>query len=374
MSQSDPAEIAAGMKELARAAGGLHAAACGKVLSGRWKLIRKLGEGGYGSVYEAEHLILRGPVAIKVLQVEHAQDAALLARFIREAQAAAMIRHPHIVEVRDFGREQDGRPYLVMELMLGRTLRDVLVEDGALPADRVRRYMAQAASALVAAHEADCIHRDLKPDNFMLTSDERGVKISDFGLCIFSASHVRLTGEGKVYGSVQYFAPERIRGEDPTAQSDVYSFGAMLFELLTGRPLWADEVNPGRICQHHLHERPPRISSIVRQPVPDDLVELTELCLAKNAEDRPTMQTVAATLAGRGSATTAPLPSAPTAAAPLRPRLKPKDPASGPTAVTTQVDLSSTVLEPPTARAWIGAGLLAVSGLALLAIAVSIIS
>lgn len=360
------------MKELARAAGGLHAAAGHKVLSGRWKLLRKIGAGGYGSVYEAEHLILRGPVAVKILAGDHAQDAAQLARFIREAQAAAMIRHPHIVEVRDFGRTDDGRAYLVMELMLGRTLRDVLIEDGALPADRVRRYMSQAAAALVAAHEADCIHRDLKPDNLMLTYDEQGVKIADFGLCIFSGGNVRLTGEGKVYGSVQYFAPERIRGDEPTAQSDVYSFGAMLFELLTGRQLWSDEINPGRICQMHLHTTPPRVSDVCTTPVPDDLVELTEQCLAKEAEDRPTMQAVAARLAGRGAARTAPIEL--NLVAKPRERRPPADPASGPTAVTTMVDTSDQVIAPPSANAWLGAALLTVGGLALLAVAVSVLT
>jgi serine/threonine-protein kinase len=196
---------------------------------GRYRIERTLGYGGMATVFLAHDDDLRRPVALKVLAEHIAGDETLRRRFLREARLAARLSHPNVVQVYDAG-EADGQPYLVMEYVPGRTLAG----SGKLPASEAVQLMLQACAGLQHAHEAGLVHRDLKPANLLLRED--GVlKITDFGIAQ-AADSTRLTQVGTVLGTAAYLAPEQAAGEQVTAAADIYSLGAVFYELLTGRP------------------------------------------------------------------------------------------------------------------------------------------
>jgi eukaryotic-like serine/threonine-protein kinase len=204
------------------------------VASGRYRLKRPLGHGGMATVYLGHDSELDRPVAIKVLAETLTGDETFRRRFLREAQLAARLSHPNVVSVYDAGEQADGRPYIVMEHVDGETLADVLRKRGPLPADEAATLAAQACRGLAHAHAAGLVHRDVKPQNLLLRRDGT-LKVADFGIAR-AAEGTALTEAGTVLGTAAYLSPEQALGQEATPAADVYSLGAVLYELLTGRP------------------------------------------------------------------------------------------------------------------------------------------
>ena len=200
---------------------------------GRYRLERALGHGGMATVYLGRDSELDRLVAVKVLAESLAGDEAFRRRFLREARLAARLSHPNVVGVYDAG-EDAGGPFIVMEYVEGRTLAELLAERGRLPADEAVALGLQACHGLEHAHEAGLVHRDVKPQNLLLRSDGT-LKIADFGIAR-AAETTALTQIGTILGTAAYLSPEQALGEDVTSAADIYSLGAVLYELLTGRP------------------------------------------------------------------------------------------------------------------------------------------
>ncbi|HEX4339688.1 MAG TPA: protein kinase [Polyangiaceae bacterium] len=262
----------------------------GSVLAGRYRVERLLGEGGMGRVYLAQHVLMKKPVALKVLHPEMTAIPEIVARFEREAVAAARIDHANVAQAMDFGRLDDGSLYFVLEYVDGRSLR-ALLEAGALPLGRALSIARQVASALVAAHQVGIVHRDLKPDNVMLVEQPDGtdrVKVLDFGIAKLTAGDGEaavpgktLTRVGVVMGTVGYMAPEQALGQAVSHLADIYAFGSMLYEMLAGHlPFVADDITV--ILTKQLTEDPPPLP----ESVPAELARLIERLLARNAADR----------------------------------------------------------------------------------------
>ena len=241
----------------------------------RYEIGDLLGSGGMGLVYRAHDTRLGRDVAVKLLADNLAQDAEARERFSREARAAARLSHPNVVQVFDVG-EEDGRPYLVMELIDGPSLAEVLGEQGSLPADEVYAVAGQALAALDAAHEADLLHRDLKPGNLMRAADGT-VKVTDFGVAEVGEAP-GLTRSGVVLGTLPYLAPERLSGAPATTRTDLYGLGATLLQLLTGEAPPASKAAP------------PDTSTFAAgglDTVPPQLALLLQRCLAPDPTNRP---------------------------------------------------------------------------------------
>src|SRR5262245_6246568 len=231
---------------------------------GRYRILRKLGEGGMGVVYEAEDLRLPRRVAIKVLG-DDAASADARARFRREARAASALNHPNIVTIYDIESTVD-RDFIVMELVDGRSLQAVMA-DGPLPAATAIHYATDVASALGAAHHAGIVHRDVKPGNVMVTAAGR-VKILDFGLAkmatqaeptVETATASLATNQGAVIGTIPYMSPEQAVGDPVDARSDVFSFGVMLYEMLAGRRPFGGDSSAAAV-RAILNQRPQPLS------------------------------------------------------------------------------------------------------------------
>src|SRR5271163_653129 len=208
---------------------------------GPYEIVSPLGAGGMGEVYRAKDTRLGRDVALKILPESFARDAERLRRFEQEARAVAALNHPNILAVFDIG-EQNGSPFLVSELLEGETLRGVL-DRGAVPQRKTIEYGVQIAHGLAAAHEKGIVHRDLKPENIFITKDAR-IKILDFGLAKLAqkpgadSGDITLTSEhtaaGVVMGTASYMAPEQVRGEATDPRTDIFAFGAVLYEMLSG--------------------------------------------------------------------------------------------------------------------------------------------
>jgi eukaryotic-like serine/threonine-protein kinase len=249
------------------------------VARGRYRLERPLGHGGMASVYLARDSELDRPVAVKLLAENAAGDDGLRERFVREARLAARLSHPNVVSVFDAG-EDDGRPYIVMEHVEGETLADLLARRGRLPPEEARVLALQAARGLAHAHAGGLVHRDIKPQNLLLREDGT-LKIADFGIAR-AAEGTALTLAGTVLGTAAYLAPEQALGEEVSPASDVYSLGAVLYELLTGRPPLEVESLDDLAKRKTI---PP-----VREVAPDvprDLEDVVMRSLARNPAYRP---------------------------------------------------------------------------------------
>jgi len=249
---------------------------------GRYRLDELLNTGGMGEVWRAYDTTLGRQVAVKLL-LAGVNEPADRQRFIREARAAAQLNHPNVVAIFDVG-EWSGRPYLVMELLDGRTLAEELHARGPLPIEEVRDLAAQAASALHAAHSAGVVHRDIKPSNLFRTRD--GVlKIVDFGIArVLDEASTRLTRTGTVVGTAAYLAPEQARGRTADVRTDLYSLGCVIYQLLCGRAPFTGGVT--EVIYAHVHT-PPEPPSRLRADVPPDLEALVLALLAKNPNERP---------------------------------------------------------------------------------------
>jgi len=260
----------------------------GTVVAGRYRIERLLGTGGMGAVYRAEHVHMRKTVALKVLHREFVGVNEVVARFEREAIAAARIEHPNVVAASDFGKLDDGSFYLVLEYVDGKSLRELLAE-GPLPTSRIVEIARQTALALNAAHAAEIVHRDLKPDNLMLVPEPDGssrVKVLDFGIARVSVPNTpdatHLTRVGVVMGTVAYMSPEQATGQAVDGRTDLYSLGVMMYEMIAGRqPFEADL--PSQVLARQLVEPPPPLPP----DAPPGLVALVLHLLAKAPADRP---------------------------------------------------------------------------------------
>ncbi|AUX25869.1 uncharacterized protein SOCEGT47_064220 [Sorangium cellulosum] len=223
----------------------------GTVLAGKYRITREIGRGGMAAVYEAEHIDIGKRVAIKVLAQELTTSAVVVERFLREARAAASIRSPFICDVYDSGKLDDGRPFLVLELLEGESLYERMTVVRYLDAETTVAVMSQVCRGLTKAHAASIVHRDLKPENIFLTKDEEGrlcAKILDFGLAKFYApvdggdAQARLTREGAVFGTPAYMSPEQVRGQGAVDhRADLWALGCITYECLTGRTVWQTE-------------------------------------------------------------------------------------------------------------------------------------
>jgi serine/threonine protein kinase len=252
---------------------------------GQYRIKEFLGEGGMGTVYAVEHIALGRDYALKVLRARVVdRDDTASERFLREARTAARVRHANIVDVFDFGHMPDGRPYFVMELLAGESLAD-RVERGALQPSEVVAIARQTALALAAAHDRGVIHADVTPSNIQITQDDPiHVKLVDFGLA-------QLAGEGAtdevpdfVLGTPAYISPEQLRGLPPTDRSDQYGLGAVLFELLTGRPPFAHK-DLRTLCMMHIGAPIPPVES-PHGPLPPKLADVITTCLQKTPHAR----------------------------------------------------------------------------------------
>ena len=220
------------------------------IVRGKYRITRLIGDGGMGAVYEAEHLLLKVPVALKFLHTELAQRPGLAERFLREARVSARIQSPHVTRVTDVDTTDAGTPFLVMELLRGESLQELLDRQRQLPQATCIDYTLQILSGLEAAHALDVVHRDLKPDNVFIVQSQGGpiLKLIDFGIAKLRSSEEfkeSLTRAGAMMGTPEYMAPEQLySAENVDARADLFSVGVMLCEMLCGeRPAPGDEAN-----------------------------------------------------------------------------------------------------------------------------------
>ena len=265
----------------------------GTVLDARYRILHKVGEGGVGQVYLAEHVPLGRREAIKVLQPEVAVDPQFVSRFRREARAANRLQHPNIISVYDFGRLPDGRMFLAMEFADGIRLDQLLKREGALVVQRALHITAQLALAVDHAHSRGVIHRDLKPSNVILVDHKKErdlAKILDFGLAKIVAPEyselIQVTARGDIFGTPAYMAPEQFRGEGSDPRSDIYALGCILFELLVGEPPFTG--HNMELMQAHTRTPPPRASSHrVDAAISAELDAVIDACMEKDPDQRP---------------------------------------------------------------------------------------
>jgi tRNA A-37 threonylcarbamoyl transferase component Bud32 len=258
---------------------------------GQYRLKQLIGSGGMGEVYLAEHTLMKRPCAIKIIRPEKAGDPTVLARFEREVRASAKLSHWNSIDIYDYGRADDGTFYYVMEYLPGMSLHELVAKHGPLSPARVVYLLRQVCDALEEAHAAGIIHRDLKPANIFAA--QRGgfydvAKLLDFGLAkpmTTESENVELTQIGSVTGSPLFMSPEQATGEaEPDARSDIYSLGAVMYFLLTGRPPFEHE-KPLKVLIAHASQAPVPPHEL-RADIPEDLEQVVLRCLEKRPDNR----------------------------------------------------------------------------------------
>ena len=252
----------------------------GQPFDGRYRVLGRLGVGGMATVYLAEDSSLGRKVALKVMAERYAEDGEFVERFRREAQAAARLNHPNIIAVYDRG-EADGRPYIAMEYLQGRTLKQVIQKEGPLPPERAIALAMQVLAGLRYAHEHGVVHRDVKPHNVLVGDDGR-IKVTDFGIA--HAGDPQMTEVGSIVGTAQYLSPEQARGRSVGPQTDVYSLGVVLYEMLAGRVPFEGDSSVA-IAMQHVSDEPPPLRSLVPQ-VPESLAMVVAHSMLKQPEQR----------------------------------------------------------------------------------------
>ena len=273
----------------------------GAVVNGRYEILGRLGQGGMGEVYRARRRLLGDEVAIKVVLARGGDAGDLRDRFLAESRTCAQLRHPNIVSILDFDFDADQRPFLVMELLSGPSLRDELRARGAFSVEATQRLASELAGAVQLAHDHGLVHRDLKPANIVCHRFESGetvYKIIDFGLANERGGDDTRSAEQREFvGTATYASPEQLRGEPVDHRSDIYSLGSVVFELLTGRPPFPQE-DLLALVSLQLTATPPRPSSLVPQ-VPSWMDDVVLKALAKDPRDRwPQVFEFARALAG----------------------------------------------------------------------------
>ena len=267
----------------------------GQLVAGKYEVISLLGRGGMGTVYRVRHILLNIEMALKTLDTKHLEDANASRRFQTEAKAAFSLQHPNLVKVHDFGVLEDGRPFLVMDFVGGKTLQGLIKERGRLQIEEVGAIFAQLCFGLAHAHERQIVHRDIKPANIMIVDDtnikrEGNVKILDFGIAKIVNSDRNemqaLTQTGEIFGSPYYMSPEQCSGESIDQRCDIYSLGCVLFESLTGTPPLVSS-NALRTMMLHVNEAPPTLKeAALGEEFPEELEKMVAKMLAKHAGDR----------------------------------------------------------------------------------------
>ena len=265
----------------------------GRTLDEKYSVEERLGAGGMGAVYRARHLSMDRPVAIKFLHPRLVEDEAARIRFQTEARAAVKLRHANAVSVTDFGQTAEGSVYIVMELLEGRTLREILSREAPLETARAVSFMLQMSAAVAAAHEAGIIHRDLKPSNILVTqsADQPAVvKVLDFGIATFTPDDdddedvTTLNQTNTVIGTPRYMPPEQYNGQELTPAADVYSLGVILYEILSGTVPFSGST-PAEIAQKHAND-PPHSPREIVAAIPEDVERIVLKALEKQPADR----------------------------------------------------------------------------------------
>src|SRR5689334_10755210 len=263
----------------------------GTTLAGKYRIDARLNEGGMGTVYRGTHVLMDKTVAIKVLRPSLAADEKIVARFSREARAASRISHPNALSVTDFGEDESGHVFLVMEFLSGKTLKHVIREEGPLPLARVVDIARQIGDALHAAHEQGVVHRDLKSDNIMLIDTMTGdhAKVLDFGIAKINepdgAVDTGLTAPNLVIGTPQYMSPEQCsQNSEIDTRSDIYSFGVILYEMLVGHVPFSGD-SPTMVMMKHLQEPVPSVME-ERSDLPASVARVVARAMAKVPDNR----------------------------------------------------------------------------------------
>lgn len=271
----------------------------GAVIASRYRVLAKVGEGGMGTVYRAQHCLMDKTVALKVLHPSLVSSKSSLDRFRREIRAASRFQHKHVIQLYDAGEGEGGIFYMAMEFAEGQTLEDLLGQ-GPLPLTRALALYRQVLSAIAEAHKKGIVHRDLKSGNIMVVQGKAGdevAKVTDFGLAKIAqdtnepssglgGEALFKTQEGVVTGTPQYMSPEQASGEPVDHRSDLYSLGCVAYWLLTGRAVF-EQPSPLRVIVDHLKTQPERPSARLGRAIPAELEELVLACLAKDPADRP---------------------------------------------------------------------------------------
>jgi eukaryotic-like serine/threonine-protein kinase len=280
--------------------------AVGQVI-GTYAIVRRVGAGGMGEIYEVSHSRLAGRYAMKVLRPEVAATPEALARFQREAKVTSALQHPNIVHVIDFSTIEDGSPYLVMEFLDGPELLQVMKRSGPLRIPQVVSYVKQIASGLTAAHEHGVVHRDLKPQNIFVLkvkgNDQELIKIVDFGISKINAMTATITSASTVIGTAQYMSPEQARGliDEIDAKSDQFSLALIVYEMLTGQTAFQGD-NVSSVVYQIVHEEPRGLGD-PDGPIPPLVAAVLKRALAKDKERRfPTVKAFADALEGAATA------------------------------------------------------------------------
>ena len=253
----------------------------GQIIKDRYKVVELLGEGGMAFVYKARDMQLERDVAIKTLKPNYVDQITFVERFKREAQTAANLNHPNIVQIFDWGIEEE--PYFVMEYIEGNTLTSIIGSKRSVSLSDALFIGAQVANGLQAAHSQGLVHRDIKPGNIMITPDGK-VKVTDFGIVSIQDEESDITKTGSILGTASYISPEQAQGKSVSTQSDLYSLGTVLYELITGNPPFEAE-SPIATATKHLTEKPEKPSKY-RKDLPRGIETAILKLLHKNPKDR----------------------------------------------------------------------------------------
>jgi len=266
----------------------------GREIAGRYRIVKKLGEGGMGAVYRGEQISLKRAVAVKVLKPELGANQMVLRRFNAEAEAVAKLSHPNTVNIYDFGQDADGSLFIAMELIEGRSLRDALQKEGPFAPARAITIALQVAASLSDAHAHSIVHRDLKPDNVMLQDRGRHkdvVRVLDFGIAKLRddnrATQQAMTQAGDMLGTPQYMAPEQIRGETIDGRTDIYALGCMIYEMVTARLPYEAPTIMAMLSKHLVEQAVPPSQRRPDLAIPPAIDQLVAHAMTKDPAARP---------------------------------------------------------------------------------------
>lgn len=258
-----------------------------RVIKGKFKILKKLGQGGMGAVYLAEQVGIGHKVALKFLKSEFSSDAEIARRFLNEAKSYARVAHPNAVALHDFGQDDDGNLFIAMEYCEGTDLKKVIADQGHLPMMEAIDVVMQVADVLANAHEKGVIHRDLKPENIMIRRGIRGVhaKVLDFGIARLMDAGTKLTVAGAIAGTPRYMSPEQVEGKEADSRADIYSLGICLYEMLTGVQPFDGSTITEILRKQVLEPLPPLVTNSTELDYPD-LEAVVQRACAKRRDDR----------------------------------------------------------------------------------------